>query len=652
MPATTPNLTRIATTFVCHGLFGPLGAFLGAGAGAVAADLGPEIFKELIQKVAEQLGEKAGDTLVGDRLKELADRLGQHPIQLDKLLRECLGEALRDIHRRTGTQFDDPPYFKLWNEALKSPAPLQLHTLTSPEFLNASEATLDALYTRTLQDLAAEGQRLRISESSILLPDARIPAPLLAILHTELPEAFREAYNRIDRPEYQEAWNRADRLMQEAHFQLTSHIDATTTENLAISKGIDQKQDQLLAGQRELMRVITENAAANQSASKEKILASLSLEDYRKWATQKLEVIQSSGDPLYARLMGKNRFADAKQVKDESIWRLQEVLGIAEEAARLGREALKTLPKELYERAFARELQLDWLGALSDYRQAWELSKDRDYGFKYADFAARLNHHNEAIAAYEQLLPLYPEPADRAKILNNLAILYSDTQRYTQAEDAYTEAFTIRRALAQQNPAAFNPDVASTLNNLAILYRNTQRHSQAEATFTEALTIRRALAQEDPDAYNPDLATTLNNLANLYEDTQRHTQAEDAYKEALTILSSLTEQNPDAYNSDLATTLNNLAYLYRETQSYPRAEQSNIEAESILEPLFYANPAAHGNLMAKILCTRALIAIDQSAPAETVCPLLHRAHTIAYDPIIKAYLQALIDQHCPPSTGT
>ena len=57
-----------------------------------------------------------------------------------------------------------------------------------------------------------------------------------------------------------------------------------------------------------------------------------------------------------------------------------------------------------------------------------------------------------------------------AETLNNLAILYSDTQRHVEAEKAYQEALELRRKLARANPAAYEPDMATTLNNLAILY--------------------------------------------------------------------------------------------------------------------------------------------------------------------------------------
>ena len=52
-----------------------------------------------------------------------------------------------------------------------------------------------------------------------------------------------------------------------------------------------------------------------------------------------------------------------------------------------------------------------------------------------------------------------------------------------------------------------------TLNNLGLLYRQTQRLKEVEEASQEALTIRRRLAQANPPAYLPNVATTLNNLA-------------------------------------------------------------------------------------------------------------------------------------------
>ncbi len=191
------------------------------------------------------------------------------------------------------------------------------------------------------------------------------------------------------------------------------------------------------------------------------------------------------------------------------------------------REAEK-LPRDLFEPGTLYELNFDWPNALAAYRKAWTLEPDPEYGFKYAFLAARQNRFAEAIETYETLRNAYTEPADVASTLNNLAILYSDTQRMKLAEDAYAEALDNYRKLAAANPEAYLPDVAMTLNNLAILYRDTQRMKLAEDAYAEALDNYRKLATANPEAYLPYVATSLNNLAILYSATQRMKLAEDS----------------------------------------------------------------------------------------------------------------------------
>ena len=52
-------------------------------------------------------------------------------------------------------------------------------------------------------------------------------------------------------------------------------------------------------------------------------------------------------------------------------------------------------------------------------------------------------------------------------------------------------------------PAAYEPYVATTLNNLGIVYADTQRVANADSAYREALDIRRRLAKENPAAYDP-----------------------------------------------------------------------------------------------------------------------------------------------------
>ena len=155
----------------------------------------------------------------------------------------------------------------------------------------------------------------------------------------------------------------------------------------------------------------------------------------------------------------------------------------------------------------------------------------------------------------------------------------------------YKEALEIRRRLAQTNPQAYEPDVAETLNNLAILYSNTQRFTESEAMYKEALEIHRRLAQTNPQAYEPDVAATLINLALLYSNTQRFTESEAMYKEALEICRRLAQANPQTYEPYVAQTQYNLGMLKVQQELYPDAITSFEEALEIYRRLAKASPA-------------------------------------------------------------
>ena len=201
--------------------------------------------------------------------------------------------------------------------------------------------------------------------------------------------------------------------------------------------------------------------------------------------------------------------------------------------------------------------------------------------FAYAYFCQKQNDFKDAAIYYEKVLKIRQRLAndnpkaygpDVAHTLNNLALLYSDTQRFTEAEDMYKQALEICQRLAKDNPKAYEPGVAKTLNNLALLYYKLQRLTEAEDMYKQALEIHQRLANDNPKAYELDVATTLNNLAYLYSDTQRFTESEDMYKQALEIRQRLAKDNPKAYEPDVAMTLVNLAILYSNTQRFTESE--------------------------------------------------------------------------------
>jgi tetratricopeptide (TPR) repeat protein len=265
--------------------------------------------------------------------------------------------------------------------------------------------------------------------------------------------------------------------------------------------------------------------------------------------------------------------------------------------------------QDLFELGTIQQLRFNWPNALKAYREAWHLKRNPEYGFQYGHLAQQQNQFQEAVGVYETVLTLY-------------------------------------RELAKANPEAYLPYVATTLNNLALLYSATQRMKAAEEAYREALSTYRELAKANPEAYLPYVATTLNNLAVLYSDTQRMKAAEGAYREALSIRRELAKANPETYLPDVAMTLNNLANLYRATQRLKAAEECCREAERLLDPLWHANPQVHGDLMAKILWMHALLCELPSGSRKDACAFAQRAFAAAYHPDIKRAPQALIDEFC------
>ncbi|ODS36212.1 hypothetical protein BEH94_05145 [Candidatus Altiarchaeales archaeon WOR_SM1_SCG] len=203
--------------------------------------------------------------------------------------------------------------------------------------------------------------------------------------------------------------------------------------------------------------------------------------------------------------------------------------------------------------------------------------------------------YGDALKIYKKLAEENPDAylPDVATTQNNLGNLYSNLGRFKESEESYGDALKIYKKLAEENPDAYLPDVAMTQNNLGILYSDLGRFEEAEKAYGEALGIRKKLAEENPDAYLPDVATTQNNLGALYIDLGRFKEAEDSYGDALKIRKKLAEENPDAYLPYVATTQNNLGILCSNLGRFEEAEKAYGEALGIYKKLAEENPDAY-----------------------------------------------------------
>ena len=294
------------------------------------------------------------------------------------------------------------------------------------------------------------------------------------------------------------------------------------------------------------------------------------------------DMIASSRLQQATELYEQGRFAEANDALDEAELR-------HDKDRLLQQEAVLSQKREQLANEFMLKAQLtvlnketNWFEQASQfYKDAIETYENYDTCFAIGYFFAEHNQHKDAIVYFEKAIRFAELPYAKSTLLNNLGALYRNTSRFTDAEQAHTEALQTYRDLARQNPQAYLPNVATTLNNLGNLYGITSRFLEAEQAYTEALQTYRDLARQNPQAYLPDVAMTLNNLSVLYRGTSRFLEAEQAYTEALQTYRDLARQNPQAYLPNVATTLNNLGNLYEDTSRFLEAEQSFTEALQI-----------------------------------------------------------------------
>jgi tetratricopeptide (TPR) repeat protein len=124
----------------------------------------------------------------------------------------------------------------------------------------------------------------------------------------------------------------------------------------------------------------------------------------------------------------------------------------------------------------------------------------------------------------------------------------SEVGRREDALAPAEEAAGIRRRLAEANPAAYLPALASALNNLGIRLSEVGRREDALAPAEEAAGIYRRLAEANPAAYLPDLAMSLWAVGWICAKSAVQPQRGlDAVEEAAALFAALAQRLPAVY---------------------------------------------------------------------------------------------------------
>ena len=178
---------------------------------------------------------------------------------------------------------------------------------------------------------------------------------------------------------------------------------------------------------------------------------------------------------------------------------------------------------------------------------------------------------------------------------------------YKEAETYYLKYKEILERLVQSNPQAYEPDLAGSYNNLANLYSDTQRFAESEAMHKQALAIYERLAQANPQVYEPQLMRTYFWLGwTMLLDGKNHEAQEpfqkslhlvrqqvkagaetSIYWESLYYLSLISANEKDyasayTYNEELLPLMNTM---YKENAEELKADY----ASQLVSQSFYAN---------------------------------------------------------------
>ena len=209
----------------------------------------------------------------------------------------------------------------------------------------------------------------------------------------------------------------------------------------------------------------------------------------------------------------------------------------------------------------------------------------------FSQHQATPGFRKSVINARECLMEYSDDEGAKARHLTNLSVDYPGAGRDPEALDASSEAVSIYRRLAADNPARFDPDLASSLNNCSIRLSVAVRNPEALEAIAEAVDIHRRLAADNPVRFEPDLAMSLNNWAADLSREGRNPESLEASEESVEIYRRLAEDNPARFEPDLASSLNNWSSRLSDAGRNPEALEASAEAVEIYRRLAADNPA-------------------------------------------------------------
>ena len=223
------------------------------------------------------------------------------------------------------------------------------------------------------------------------------------------------------------------------------------------------------------------------------------------------------------------------------------------------------------------------------YVNAVETDDRYEYLLEYAIFLRERNATEKLESVYEKMRTQDLPKEEKAKVLENLAALYTQGKKYKKAEGIYKEALILYDALAKKNPEKYDLHLANIYKSLALYYTESGENTKAQEMYAKALALWEALEKAHAGEYTLEVSNSLYMLGKFYSSSDVE-KAQSYFESALTMQRKLYKENPEHFTPALAKTLDEAALLYKNSKQFDKAKMYYQEALVLERALYNEDP--------------------------------------------------------------
>jgi Tfp pilus assembly protein PilF len=150
------------------------------------------------------------------------------------------------------------------------------------------------------------------------------------------------------------------------------------------------------------------------------------------------------------------------------------------------------------------------------YVNAVETDERYEYLLEYATFLRERNATEKMESVYEKMRAQDLPKEEKAKVLKELAALYTQGKKYKKAESIYKEALILYEALAKKNPEKYDLNLAKVYKGLALYYTESGENTKAQEMYAKALALWEALEKAHAGEYTLEVSNSLYMLGKFY----------------------------------------------------------------------------------------------------------------------------------------